>query len=112
MEMMMTTAKHTLGPWETKFLADYNTSGNTIAVVTRDKFPTAFVPAWDDNTETAGEALANARLIAAAPDMLSALEQALETMSWVDGENDCSKAMRMVEAAIAKATASPTGEAV
>lgn len=46
---------------------------------------------------------ADARLIAAAPEMFEALKHALSTMENVDGENDCSKSIAVVEAALSKA---------
>ena len=53
--------------------------GNTHQVTDGDRFPTAFVPAWDDpkpgEEDGTEEALANAYLISAAPDMLAALKR-------------------------------------
>ena len=70
-------AQHTPGPWNTEGPKDWNTSGRTIIVLNPERFPTAFVPAWDapkpGEEYAAEEARANARLVAAAPDLLEAL---------------------------------------
>lgn len=75
-----TTARHTAGPWQIEFSKSMDITGNIHRVFDKDRFPTAFVPAWDaakpgeiDGTD---EAKANARLIAAAPDLLDALKLA------------------------------------
>ena len=59
-----------------------------------------------------GEGLANAHLIAAAPDMYEALKEALATIEYVkeyvegmglSAEDDCNNAIEIINAAIAKA---------
>ena len=69
---------YTPGPWRIRKTTKMTITGNIHQVTDKDDYPTAFVPAWDepqkgeeDGTE---EAIANARLIAAAPDMLEALQ--------------------------------------
>jgi hypothetical protein len=96
-------ATHSPGPWTVFRLARPMTiTGNVHQVVSEDRYPTAFVPAWDspvgaeiDGTE---EAKANARLIAAAPDLLAMLKVAQLWLD-VDGRYD----MQGINAAIAKA---------
>lgn len=111
----MTDNKHTAGPWQAMPV-----TGQTIIVLNYDSYPTAFVPGWTDNPETTSEAQANARLIAAAPDMLMAL-QALDASwtetfpdgpdgdrRWVGGlgtlSDETVTIWRTIRAAIAKAT--------
>lgn len=75
----MSEVKHTPGPWKILRKRPMEMSGNFHQVTDNERYPAAFVPAWDnpavgeiDGTE---EALANARLIAAAPEMLEALKE-------------------------------------
>ncbi len=53
--------------------------GRIHPVIDAERHPTAFVPAWDrpnpGEIDGAGEARANARLIAAAPEMLALLDR-------------------------------------
>ena len=86
-------SKHTPGPWENAKPV-YPWQGPIVVV--DDDVPICYV---DDNTHDDATALANARLIAAAPDMLEALEN-IEN----DAEHMPDTAWRMVQAAIAKAT--------
>ena len=106
---MAQTAQHTPGPWNTdgqivdSNFSVYDDCGTNIALV----------EAWDgDNDEgIMGEAFANARLIAAAPDLVKALEKGMASLKpefdkydaekWHDAEaRDAYIAMR---AALAKA---------
>lgn len=73
----MTAAKHTPGPWE----ASQGSNRGNIGIKARgaaELFRVAYVPVlpMDDLPE---EAQANARLIAAAPELLAACRAALET---------------------------------
>ena len=92
-------SKHTPGPWE--MVADpYGPmqaimgNGRRMTVVDR-------LPDWTD--EEAHEELANARLIAAAPDMLKALMAAHHRMSNIGCNYDRDDDFRAVCDAIAKA---------
>ncbi len=76
---MTTETKHTPGPWTIEYKPGYATRGNSHAVINAERYPAAFVPAWNDpepgEVFAADEAIANARLIAAAPDLLEALDE-------------------------------------
>jgi hypothetical protein len=116
----MSAAKHTPGPWDT----DTTQCGSplactSIAVRGPDGFPLAdvtlfwprgcFEPYPEKNELDEGEAQANARLIAAAPELLEALKLAVQAMrapmdEW-KGEVE-RRALDTANAAIAKATGS------
>lgn len=77
----MTT--HTPGPWTIEPTNKWSVETNARAIIDKDRFPVAWSPAWDvDDTKEGGgpasieEAEANARLIAAAPELLSKLRLA------------------------------------
>lgn len=73
-------SKHTLGPWEIlngKFVPTQMAAGSKMYVIqTADEHNDniGFACSWLDDPETLREARANANLIAAAPDLLEALE--------------------------------------
>lgn len=74
-------ASHTSGPWTVEYRKPMSIDGNIHRVIDGERYPAAFVPAWDspgpgeiDGTE---EAIANARLIASAPMLLEALQNML-----------------------------------
>lgn len=87
------TSKHTPGPWNVE-----------------DETPFSLWVSCPDGKNPLHQnrlnrdRLANARLMAASPDLLEALRIALEVMSSVDGENNCSRGINAAEYAIAKAT--------
>jgi hypothetical protein len=100
---------HTPGPWKQGFVADsekrpvwtaIESGGFSVATVGRylHNYNKASRPMREISD---AEALANARLIAAAPELLDALKAVLETDR--SGEN-FDITISMVEAAIAKAT--------
>jgi len=101
---------HTPGPWKILNKWPMDIQGNIIRVIDDNRFPAAFVPAWDnpgpgeeDGTE---EALGNARLIAAAPDLLAALKSLVSALGGVPSTRlDVALArVDAARAAIAKAT--------
>lgn len=106
-------SKHTPGPWKIDGPKAMNIQCNIHRVINDDRFPAAFVPAWDqpapgeeDGTE---EARANARLIAAAPDLLEALKalrDAVEASKKMNGREYIDLGIQ-VNAAIAKAEGRP-----
>ena len=89
----MNAAKHTPGPWELD--TTFGRQG-LIQPVGRD-YPVAAVTGYYTN---AGQTEANARLIAAAPEMLEALRDCREALRSIDATCE----LRVVNAAIAKAT--------
>lgn len=86
-------SKHTPGPWyiDAKTIMVIRASDSLIAM-------TAGLP--DD--ELTQQELANARLIAAAPDLLAALEAMVIRYGW--GHNEADPEMKHARAVIAKAT--------
>lgn len=91
-------ASHTPGPWVLGECRRMTVGGFGFPVADKDGNTPAFVASWRDNA--AEEGSANARLIAAAPDMLAALKAAER---WMSGEGIATDALDMVRAAIARA---------
>jgi len=89
----MSESKHTRGPWETcgTWVCEENDPGHNIGICILEPRP---------------ETLANARLIAAAPDLLEALESLLSTDGSQLMESE-SKPWQQARAAIAKAVGNP-----
>lgn len=87
------SAKHTPGPWEIE--RGYSTIIKSIGPCVADEYAGS---AWLEVSE------ANARLIAAAPELLDALKELLDR-EWQDDEGDYTLEMarRKARAAIAKA---------
>lgn len=91
-------SKHTPGPWASN---KYTTSVSVpLKAIDCERigFSIVFV-----NGHREKEAVANARLIAAAPDLLEALKEIADTDP-VDAALDPQRAVRIARAAIAKAT--------
>lgn len=108
------TARHTPGPW---VIGDENNACCDVLLGT-DHNLTCSMDRRDNNTYdeviSREEMLANAKLIAAAPDLLEAL-QALRLareqdkyLSWEKGAPDFKNAELLADAAIAKATGEPS----
>ena len=91
-------AGHTPGPWYIEPTGERTCNGPTVSI---DQSPLKIVarPDWHLDHE---EYMANARLIAAAPDLLEALENLLEECLGVDFQDNGAK--DAARAAIAKAT--------
>jgi hypothetical protein len=101
----MTKATHTPGPWMPPEPTSNRVilEGGTIYKIRankRDKTPIVFVAGLDDDGRDEGPA--NASLIAAAPDLLEALEVMTERQSLYSGGHD-DGAITKARAAIAKA---------
>jgi len=102
-------SKHTPGPWTIEPVRPYVVDGRLHTIVNNERYPTAFVPAWDDplpgEVEGAEEAKANARLIAAAPEMLQVLKWAEEHAAESEAGRDDAwyQNLAKLEAVIAKA---------
>jgi len=65
--------------WRIEYRPNIAVTGNLHAILDKDRYPMAFVPAWDrpglGEIGAPDEARANARLICAAPDLLATLER-------------------------------------
>lgn len=103
--------EHTSGPWEL-FIDDTGGqwSGWPLSITTKDKMVVRtggqWPYEWDDATSQR-EAVANARLIAAAPELLAVLENliwAIKDVRGVDMEDYCPAEFREAREAISKAT--------
>lgn len=110
-------AQHTPGPWMVDGPKAMDIRCRVHRVINSDRFPAAFVPAWDQpgpgEVDGTSEARGNARLIAAAPDMLSALRAIRSRAAETAQTNATREIVRWCDAAIAKATqpAASRGEA-
>ncbi|KKX25331.1 hypothetical protein [Rhizobium sp. LC145] len=80
-------SKHTPGPWS--FRTDARTGDNGIMADGTGVFVEAFAEIRHSGENARDEALANARLIAAAPDLLQALEDLLHAYSEPDRRLCC-----------------------
>ena len=93
----MNTTKHTPGPWTVSPSSKASTLTRVFSVDEGRLVASANGPGLSES----GEAEANARLIAAAPELLEALELFLSCKVTNDQQNE---AARIARAAIAKAT--------
>lgn len=89
-------SKHTKGPWHVNSRDDTVRSKDSIRIADID----VINGEWGDNCP---ESQANARLIAAAPELLQACKAALVTMADDDLYERCRETFKTVESAIAKA---------
>jgi hypothetical protein len=97
-------ADFTPGPWE---VGEPNQGGSVLAVgVFSDRWHIADV--WRDVPELVEEAEANARLIAAAPDLLAALKRSLDWLASYQGAG-ADRVWEQAKAAIAKAEGATHG---
>lgn len=63
-------ASHTSGPWHVEPVKNWSIETHACAIIDDGRFPVAFCPAWDEETDgpaAPDEAAANAHLIANAP---------------------------------------------
>ena len=100
----MSNSKHTPGPWSLK-----DCGYKFIVSKTGDGYITRDVCRMDGSTMAAFAQEANARLIAAAPDLLAVVKQMQSALSRCFGahapdEGDRHRALAQARAAIAKAT--------
>ena len=97
------TSKHTPGPW-----AHHNTPTPFI-YVNAGGLPICQIYTSTAHGQSMGEQFANARLIAAAPELLEALQKMLPELRGLSIVSDTAAEMlREAEAAIAKATGEQT----
>lgn len=104
------SAQHTPGPWEVnRWNWPMEMSGRFHRVLNYERFPTAFIPAWSEpdpgEVDGSEEAQANARLIAAAPDLLEALRAVDVLFGHLARDSTQRIWLDNARAAIAKATA-------
>lgn len=91
-------SKHTPGPWRYHgFVVDSDFSGWRVYL------PTKYRRVITVEGTSAAEADANARLIAAAPDLLAALKAAFQPAGWSHSGDCMCEVCEMCRAAIAKA---------
>jgi len=102
---------HTPGPWE--YFDSYGADGKWPVEPCRHcgREDTAFflIPGGHGDGECAAYTKADARLIAAAPDLRAALEQWI-SMAVNSGLEGCDEILEQAEAAIAKATEGTDGQ--
>lgn len=95
----MSENKHTPGPWQVEFAHTQQSSGIVYWQVHDGSDAIAC-----NQFCAAGNAEANARLIAAAPDLLGALKEILESPESQENSYDCFQGLKdLARAAIAKA---------
>lgn len=106
---MSKLAAHTSGPWKVYHaLLRQQFPGNKIIEIQDDHGHAVVQWAGFDNSDRLKKThLANARLIAAAPDMLQALRAADEVISRLQLTKDEAAAIALIERAIAKAEGRP-----
>lgn len=100
------STQHTPGPWS----ASFKPQPNGCPIVGANGLMVAMLAHSINHKDQSEIAMANARLIAAAPDLLSALEMARALMVCVDGYKEGGSSVRIIDAAIAKALATPPTE--
>jgi hypothetical protein len=76
----MKTDKHTPGPWRIETWT-YQNAREVITIQTDKDAVATVCNLWRDNDDSTVEGVANARLIAAAPEMLAALESLAHPMA-------------------------------
>jgi len=95
-------AKHTLGPWQ---CTETHPDNGTIWIDTTLDHIGEVYGACKDLDISEEQAKANAQLIAAAPDMLQALQEAREDIAFLrDGDDGLPELLAHYDAVIAKAT--------
>ena len=102
----MSKAMHTPGPWLTDRRNVHTGQIATIHHCLNNDWVEIWTDKWAETGLGEAEQEANARLIAAAPDLLEALKLIAETDP-VDAALDPQRAVRIASAAIKKAEATP-----
>lgn len=101
-------AQHTAGPWQLGYCAEGPDRAHQVVIAPNsgEELPPELVPVAKVYGPGSGFYMHNARLIAAAPDMLAALREALRCMEAVNRNTPCwgRAAIGDVRAAIALAT--------
>lgn len=91
---------HTPGPWVVSGLYGAPEGNFLIWTKAEDHAVAHIFPITHGGKDAESERLANARLIAAAPELLAALENA---RNWVAGDSKAGNFLREIDAALAKA---------
>lgn len=101
----MSEFKGTPGPWKTQFKKHAQLQdGSHVHVLTdAENFNIGLLSSWVNDLDTRAEAEANAKLIAAAPELLAALDEILNLFT--PAEQIGNRILIHARAAIAKATA-------
>ena len=101
----MSEAKHTPGPWKVEYGHRSNYPHQIVSTTIKDRMGRSqIITTWGAIAiKSSDEGQANARLIASAPDLMDAIEQALDDMRG-DGLFVCQATKDQLRAAIAKAT--------
>ena len=91
-EKMGAMAGFTAGPWSANCPRDLRIFGRMHRVLNPEDYPAAFVPAWDQpeagQVDGTDEANANARLIAAAPDMRETILALCDALDELRADNE------------------------
>ena len=100
--------KHTPGPWSFRTARN---GDNGVSASGTGVFAEAFADIRHEGEEARDEALANARLIAAAPDLLSLVFQYRDDLRHPPSADSKSRRLAAIEAALSKVTPSPSSHA-
>lgn len=102
----MANTKHTPGPWriDPDFNRDVQTADGAHEIATAEYGKPLCTDADYSVPQDFDEAIANARLMAAAPDLLAALQMARSLMVTVNNYSTDGASIRVIDSAIAKAT--------
>lgn len=100
---------HTRGPFSIEYKKRFSIEGNVLVVLNSDRYPLAFVPAWDspgkDEEDGTEEAKSNANLVRSAPELLEAAENILFRIRNIGYWNkpDTEMYIKALEAAVERA---------
>lgn len=105
----MIDAKHTPGPWSARQtrLGSWRIEGPRLASSSHRLSPIVLADVLSHGQLPPGETVANARLIAAAPELLEALQKVSDVYDGPGNNLEWFKAIQQARAAIAKATGTP-----
>lgn len=94
---------HTPGPWRLHEGSIFGHAGYIGITSPAHDFLAEVVVKMDDDTERSPRLLANARLIAAAPDLLAALQRAVNVLDATGATDDANAARAAIAAATGEA---------
>ena len=96
----MNKPQHTPGPW----YVDEGANGDVLVVGEHPELSEDVCQVYGGNDGDKAQALADARAIAALPDLLAALEQVIDLFEWSESGGEHEAAYDSAREAIAKAT--------